>query len=141
MAPAYRTGLPVRITHVIFHRRPLVSSPVRLSFGFLVILAGPVFFAGCHQTPKLTAQEAEGKHLYQVRCAHCHEDNDLGLKKAPPDLHGVFNRSALPSGAPATDAQVKKVVLAGKGLMPAFTGRFDDAQMSALLAYLHTGLR
>jgi hypothetical protein len=33
------------------------------------------------------------------------------------------------------------VVLAGKGMMPAFNGRFDDAQMIALLAYLHTGLR
>jgi mono/diheme cytochrome c family protein len=129
-----------RITHVIFHRRASMSSPVCLSFCFLLILAGPVL-AGCHHVPKLTAQEAEGKHLYQVRCAHCHEDNDLGLKKVPPDLHGVFNRSTLPSGAPATDAQVKKVILAGKGLMPAFTGRFDDAQMSALLAYLHTGLR
>jgi mono/diheme cytochrome c family protein len=32
-------------------------------------------------------------------------------------------------------------VLAGKGMMPAFGGRFDDAQMAALLAYLHTGLR
>lgn len=83
----------------------------------------------------------EGKHLYQVRCAHCHEDNDLGLKKVPPDLHRLFNKSTLPSGTPATDAQVRQVVLAGKGMMPAFTGRFDDAQMAALLAYLHTGLR
>ena len=91
--------------------------------------------------PKLTPQEAEGKHLYEGRCAHCHEDNDLALKKVPPDLHGVFNRTTLPSGAPATDVQVRQVVLAGKGMMPAFTGRFNDTQMSALLAYLHTGLR
>jgi mono/diheme cytochrome c family protein len=32
-------------------------------------------------------------------------------------------------------------VLAGKGTMPAFAGRFTDEQMAALLAYLHTGLR
>jgi len=25
--------------------------------------------------------------------------------------------------------------------MPGFAGRFDDAQMAALLAYLHTGMR
>ena len=97
--------------------------------------------AGCHAAPRLTAQEAEGKHLYAVRCAHCHEDNDLALKKVPPNLHGVFKRSTLPSGAPATDGEVQRVVLAGKGLMPAFTGRFSDEQMAALLAYLHTGLR
>lgn len=97
--------------------------------------------SGCHETPKLTPQEMTGKHLYQVRCAHCHEDNDLALKKVPPDLHGVFKSSKLPSGAPATDSEVRRVVLEGKGMMPAFKGRFDDAGMSALLAYLHTGLQ
>lgn len=59
----------------------------------------------------------------------------------PPDLHGVFAGKTLPSGAPATDVEVRGVVLAGKGMMPAFTGRFTDEQMAALLAYLHTGLR
>ena len=79
--------------------------------------------------------------MYEVRCAHCHRDNDLQLKKVPPDLHNLFSRSSLPSGVPATDAEVRHVVLAGKGMMPAFAGRFDDQQMAALIAYLHTGLR
>ena len=104
-------------------------------------LFGAIGFAGCRGRHSLTPQQAEGKHLYQVRCAHCHEENDLALKKVPPDLRGVFARSKLPSGAPATDAEVSRVVLAGKGMMPSFAGRFDDAQMAALLAYLHTGLR
>ena len=104
------------------------------------VAAGSVL-AGCHSKPTLTPQQAEGKHLYQVRCAHCHEDNDLGLKKVPPNLHAVFSHATLPSGAPATDAEVSRVVLDGKGMMPAFNGRFTDQQMSALLAYLHTGLR
>ena len=98
--------------------------------------------AGCHAPPpSLTPQEEEGKHLYEVRCAHCHEDNDLALKKVPPDLHHLFEHSTLPSGAPATDAEIRRNVLAGKGMMPSFAGRFDDAEMAALLAYLHTGLR
>jgi mono/diheme cytochrome c family protein len=97
--------------------------------------------AGCHSAPQLTAQEAEGKHLYQVRCAHCHEDNDLALKKIPPDLHGLFDHKTLPSGIPATDGAVRQNVLSGRGLMPGFAGRFDDTQMAALVAYLHTGLR
>ncbi len=96
---------------------------------------------GCRSGTALTPQQAEGKHLYDVRCAHCHEENDLSLKKAPPDLHGVFNRSSLPSGAPATDAEVQKVVLEGKGMMPSFAGRFTAEQMSDLLAYLHKGIR
>lgn len=104
-------------------------------------MAGSLLLTGCHAKGALTPQQAAGKHLYDVRCAHCHEDNDLNLKKVPPNLHGIFTHSALPSGAPATDEQVRNVVLAGKGMMPSFAGRFTDEQMTALLAYLHTGLR
>ena len=108
---------------------------------FVLALLCLLSFSSCRTASPLTAQEAEGKHLYEIRCAHCHRDNDLELKKVPPDLHGVFNGARLPSGVPATDANVRSVVLAGKGLMPAFAGRFNDAQMAALLAYLHTNLR
>jgi mono/diheme cytochrome c family protein len=96
---------------------------------------------GCHTTPALTPEEAEGKHLYQVRCAHCHEDNDLALKKPPPDLRGLFEHKNLPSGIPATDAAVRQNLLTGKGMMPSFEGRFTEEQISALLRYLHNGLR
>jgi mono/diheme cytochrome c family protein len=114
--------------------------------GWRVVFAGAAVtlstgLAACHSASALTPQEAEGKHLYQVRCAHCHEDNDLALKKVPPDLHNLFARQALPSGAPATDEAVRQNVLTGKGMMPAFAGRFTAEQMADLLAYLHTGLR
>lgn len=105
-----------------------------------LLLETTCFFAGCHSKPSLTPQQAEGKHLYDVRCAHCHEYNDLRLKKIPPDLHGLFDHPTLPSGLPATDQIVAREVLSGRGLMPAFAGRFTDEQMAALLAYLHTGM-
>jgi mono/diheme cytochrome c family protein len=76
-----------------------------------------------------------------VRSAHRNEDNDLALKKVPPDLHGLFNKKTLPSGIPITDEAVRQNVLKGRGMMPGFAGRFDEEQMAALLAYLHTGLR
>ena len=104
-------------------------------------LALAAMLSGCHSPRHLTQQETEGKHLYEVRCAHCHEENDLHLKKVPPNLHGVFSHAKLPSGAPAADTEVRRVVLAGKGMMPAFAGRFMDEQMAALLAYMHSGLR
>jgi mono/diheme cytochrome c family protein len=104
-----------------------------------VLALSPV--AGRHSQPALTPQQAQGHHFYESRCAHCHRDNDLALKKVPPDLHGVFKNSKLPSGAPATDAEVTRVILEGKGMMPAFAGRFTQEQMAALLAYLHGGLR
>jgi len=111
------------------------------SIGAVVCLGAAISMGGCRSATSLTPQEVEGKHLYQLRCAHCHEDNDLALKKAPPDLHGVFDHKTLPSGAPATDAAVWQNVLTGKGMMPGFSGRFTEEQLAALIAYLHTGLR
>jgi len=97
--------------------------------------------AGCHSQPALTPQQAEGKHVYEVGCAHCHEDNDLALKKIPPNLHGLFRHKTLPDGAPATDAEVEHVVMTGKGMMPSFAYQMTPQQLNALIAYLHTGLR
>ena len=94
--------------------------------------------AGCHVQSALTPQQAEGKRLYDAGCAHCHEQNDLHLKKVPPDLHRLFNHQTLPDGAPATDAEVKQILLAGKGLMPSFAYQMTQEQMDALLAYLHS---
>jgi mono/diheme cytochrome c family protein len=116
---------------------------VRLQRVSLAILpvAVAALLAGCHPAPILTPQQAEGKHLYDVGCAHCHEENDLHLKKVPPDLHGLFSRSTLPDGAPATDAEVERLLVTGKGMMPSFAYQMTKQQMDAVVAYLHTGLR
>ncbi len=105
----------------------------------IAILAAEII--GCRPAPKLTDQQAEGKHLYNVGCAHCHEQNDLHLKKVPPSLHGLFSRSTLPDGGPATDAQVEQVLMTGKGMMPSFAYQMSKEQMDAVIAYLHSGLR
>jgi mono/diheme cytochrome c family protein len=110
-------------------------NPIALS------LLAALALAACHAPAPLTQQQLEGQHLYNVRCAHCHEFNDLALKKVPPNLHGVFDHTTLPGGAPATDLNVQRTILSGKGMMPSFAGRFTDEQMAALLAYLHAGIR
>jgi mono/diheme cytochrome c family protein len=122
--------------------------PTPTSFNGFLSYAAALSFAcagfatgGCRSETALTPKQEEGKHLYDVRCAHCHEENDLGFKQPPPNLRGVFSRSTLPSGAPATDPEVQKVVLQGKGMMPSFAGRFTSEQMADLLAYLHKGIR
>lgn len=104
----------------------------------MLAAAAALAIAGCHSAPALTAQQTQGKQLYDARCATCHEQNALGLNPAPPNLHKIFKGSTLPSGAPATDAQVQQTVLQGKGMMPPFRGRFTTDQMSALVAYFHT---
>jgi mono/diheme cytochrome c family protein len=106
---------------------------------FFAILVG-LALAGCRAKPELTPEQEEGKRVYAVGCAHCHEENDLGLKKVPPDLHGLFNKSKLPDGAPATDAEVEQVLMKGKGMMPSFAYQMSREQMAAVIAYLHAGV-
>ena len=107
----------------------------------LLAACAVVILAGCRAKPALTPLQAEGKVVYDEGCAHCHELNDLRLKKVPPDLHGLFNKATLPSGAPATDAEIRHLLLTGKGMMPSFAYQLTAEQTQALLAYLHTGLQ
>lgn len=102
------------------------------------LLAASILLPGCRSSPPLTPRQALGQHLYNVRCEHCHGENDLALKPAPPDIRGVLVRAKLPDGEPATDLEVRRIVLSGKGKMPSFAGRFTEPQMQALLAYLHS---
>ncbi len=101
-------------------------------------MAMVALLAGCHSAPQLTQQQAEGKRVYDVGCAHCHEENDLHLKKVPPNLRGLFKRTTLPDGTPATDTEVEQILLSGKGMMPSFAYQMTRQQMEALVAYLHT---
>jgi mono/diheme cytochrome c family protein len=119
-------------------RVPQVSIPRPGLLHIFPILA--VLLTGCRSQPELTPQQAEGQHLYAVRCAHCHEDNDLALKPPPPNIQGAMSKAHMPSGAPATDAEVRRQVIYGKGNMPSFSGRFTEEQMAALLSYLHTDM-
>ena len=118
----------------------LLKLAATVASGLALAACGLMIPAGCHIQSAITPQQAEGKRLYYAGCAHCHEENDLHLTKVPPNLHGLFSRTTLPDGAPATDAEVERVLLAGKGKMPSFAYQMTKEQMDALLSYLHTGL-
>ena len=92
--------------------------------------------SGCERP--MTDQEQEGQYVYEVHCSECHDNNQLGLKVTPPDLHRLFAAKTLPDGVTATsDAAVRDVVIHGKRTMPAFDQRIGDQQLSDLMAYLH----
>jgi hypothetical protein len=59
------------------------------------------------------------------------------MVKQPPKLKGLFGRDKLPSGAPATDEQVRRTIQAGRGIMPPFERTLDNKQLDDLLQYLH----
>ena len=85
------------------------------------------------------SQAANAGHLvYLDYCAECHEKPQPDLLKQPPNLHGLFSGKILPSGAPATDRQVRSTIIDGRATMPAFEQRLQKDEVDELVAYLHT---
>ncbi len=99
-------------------------------------LAAILWLAGCSQPTN--AASGAGHELYQLHCGDCHDGKNLNLRKQPPKLNGLFQTKALPSGAPATDDEVRKTIVEGRGIMPAFDQRLTDKEIADLVRYLHT---
>ncbi len=91
---------------------------------------------GGHAREQLNSAELEGAWLYENNCAECHETAHPDLHKQPPNLHGLFRRGVLPSGTPATEAQLRQTILEGRGTMPAFDQRLRDEDVENLIRYL-----
>jgi mono/diheme cytochrome c family protein len=104
---------------------------------FLVLLLAGATLAGCSAKGG-ASREANGQALFQFHCGPCHEMPPPDLLKDPPKLNGIFNKKTLPSGAPATDEQVRNVIIEGFKTMPAFDKRLKDDEVRDIIAYLHT---
>jgi mono/diheme cytochrome c family protein len=110
---------------------------------FLAVAAGLLFALASCTGNKATAQadaEAvrEGQWVYTDNCSECHENSLPDLVKQPPNLHGVFSSKALPSGAPATDQQVRETIIHGLRTMPAFDQRLKKDDIENVIKYLHS---
>ncbi len=106
--------------------------------GYAIFLAAVSALALLLTACSPSASAQRGQELFDLHCASCHEDPPPDLKKQPPKLEGLFQAKYLPSGAPATDQQVRKTVIEGLRTMPAFDQRLSDQDLNDLLAYLHT---
>jgi mono/diheme cytochrome c family protein len=107
----------------------------------LLALAGVCSF-GCSRNnldygPAFASAETRGELVYERHCSACHDAENLQLVKQPPKLTGLFRQKSLPSGASATDAQVRQTILGGRGIMPPFEHVLDNQQLDDLLRYLH----
>jgi mono/diheme cytochrome c family protein len=96
---------------------------------------------GCRSLPpskpesEWTPEEARGAQVYRDACARCHYPTSTsGLHG--PGLQAIAKIKAMPSGAPPTDERLGQTILHGHGTMPATS--LSDAQLSDLLAYLHS---
>ena len=107
-----------------------------LKIGMLTLLAS---FCGCSRNPGGRSDaEVHGRALFILNCSPCHEDSNPQLKVQPPRLNGIFAGKRLPSGAPATDDQVKRTIIEGRGIMPAFDQRLTSEDVKDIVKYLHT---
>jgi len=76
---------------------------------------------------ELTADAAQGRHLFLMNCAHCHGDNARGDEG--PDLHNLHR----------SDARIHEVITAGiKGEMPSFGKKLGEPEVRELTAYIRT---
>jgi mono/diheme cytochrome c family protein len=98
-------------------------------------------FAGCRSLPpskpqsEWTPEEARGAAVFNKACARCHYPTNTHSLHGP-GLQAITKVQAMPSGAPPTDERLTDVILHGRGMMPATS--LTDAQLSDLLAYLHS---
>lgn len=80
-------------------------------------------------------EETRGAQVYHQKCAKCHYPTTTkGLKG--PGLQALTKLKAMPSGAPPTDERLTNLILRGRLMMPGT--QLTDAELSDLLAYLHT---
>jgi cytochrome c553 len=126
--------------HFLMAQPPLLENggewaqpPFRQLFVLLLLM---LILAGCTRSTS-HADETRGQALYQLHCAPCHETPPPDLLKEPPKLQGLFDKKTLPSGVPATDEQVRMVIVGGLRTMPAFQGRLQEQDIRDLIAYLH----
>ena len=95
----------------------------------IAILALCVLAAGT-----VHGQDAAG--LFKTKCAMCHApdgsgSNPMGKKLGAADFHS-------PEVQKMTDAELNKVISDGKGKMPAYKVKIDQAGIDALVSFIRT---
>ncbi len=80
-----------------------------------------------------TAFAQAGADTYKAKCAMCHAADGTASGPAGKSMN-------VPSfkGSKLTEAQMVAETKAGKGKMPAFTGKLTDAQITDVVAYIKT---
>ena len=74
--------------------------------------------------------------LYKSKCQMCHAADGSGNTPAGKAMKAhPFNS---PDVMKQSDAELTAVIKKGKNKMPAFEGKLTDAQITDLVAYIHT---
>jgi mono/diheme cytochrome c family protein len=71
-----------------------------------------------------------GQKIYLARCSGCHKPT--GTSATGPGLRGILKSGRHP------EAEVRKIIMDGKEMMPAFRGRLTPKDLDDLIEYLKT---
>ena len=97
------------VASVVRHGQSPISIPVFVNSAQAAI-----------KPPELSANAAQGRHLFLMNCAHCHGDDAHGDEG--PDLHNLHR----------SDSRIHEVIIAGiKGEMPSFGKKLGDPDVTA----------
>ena len=84
----------------------------------------------------LSLAQGSGEDTYKAKCQMCHAADGTGNTPAGKAM------KALPFHSPdilkEPDAALTAAIKNGKGKMPAFAGKLTDAQITDVVAYIHT---
>lgn len=84
----------------------------------------------------MAADAAKGKEVFE-QCSVCH-NADSDEKKMGPGLKGLMAKAKMKNGKKPTDENVRAIVKAGGGGMPAYEDMLSKEELDNLMAYLKT---
>ncbi len=82
----------------------------------------------------LLAAAPDGAAVYKAKCAMCHAADGSGNTPTGKTMKVRDLRSA--EVQKLTDEQLEKAIESGKGKMPAYKGKIDDATIDALIKHI-----
>ena len=84
----------------------------------------------------LFAADPDGAAIYKSKCAMCHGPDGAGQTTMGKNLKLRDLRAA--DVQKQSDADLTKIISAGKGKMPAYKGKVSDAEITALVAFIRS---
>ncbi|EQB63191.1 MAG: Monoheme Cytochrome c [candidate division Zixibacteria bacterium RBG-1] len=79
-----------------------------------------------------------GKELYQKHCASCHGADAKGVEKMAKMLKVTIRDLTKLANIPDSTKTWPKIIADGKAKMPAFNKKLKEAEVSSVIAYIHT---
>lgn len=105
-------------------------------FGVLLAAVSTAFLGGCQRHASPPDPHAEAKELFDSVCGKCHGSDGRGGVPAAEGLPAPRNFQDPAFQASRSDADLKQVIKAGKGPMPAFGSLLDEQQLTLLVSHI-----